>query len=76
MPEIICLAAAAVNPERRQVLTARRPGERESGDNDVVIARLDRATQYSRGGDEISCRNKRLWNTGSPAFAGDDSGAR
>jgi hypothetical protein len=36
-----------------------------------VIARLDRAIQYSRDG----CDSPRgLWDTGSPAFAGDDSG--
>ncbi len=37
----------------------------------LVIARLDRATQYSRG---VSARAERPRRTGSPAFAGDDSG--
>jgi t-SNARE complex subunit (syntaxin) len=35
----------------------------------AVIARLDRAIQYAAA----SRLNRwRLWNTGSPAFAGDD----
>jgi hypothetical protein len=37
----------------------------------AVIARLDRATQYSRGGGD---RSERARRTGSPAFAEDDSG--
>src|SRR4051794_13165565 len=38
-----------------------------------VIARLDRATQYSRVlAGERRPYNKAVWNTGSPAFAGDD----
>ena len=36
-----------------------------------VVARLDRATQYSR---DSSAQPRSLWDTGSPAFAGDDSG--
>jgi hypothetical protein len=36
----------------------------------TVIARLDRAIQYAAASrSEHHC----LWNTGSPAFAGDDS---
>src|SRR5262249_25556408 len=35
-----------------------------------VVARLDRANQYSRAG---SVQPRCLWNTGSPAFAGDDT---
>jgi hypothetical protein len=36
----------------------------------AVIARLDRAIQYAAAS---RLKHKRLWNTGSPAFAGDDS---
>ncbi|MGN1287980.1 MAG: hypothetical protein ACI4XG_15555, partial [Bradyrhizobium sp.] len=35
-----------------------------------VIARLDRAIQYAAA---YQLKRKRLWNTGSPAFAGDDT---
>jgi len=35
-----------------------------------VVARLDRATEYSR---DVSAQLRSLWDTGSPAFAGDDS---
>jgi hypothetical protein len=38
-----------------------------------VIARLDRATQYSRVlAGQRRPYNEALWNTGSPACAGDD----
>src|SRR5437879_5913533 len=37
----------------------------------IVIARLDRATQYSRDADD---RTEKPRRTGSPAFAEDDSG--
>jgi hypothetical protein len=36
----------------------------------AVIARLDRAIQYAA---TSRLKHNRLWNTGSPAFAGDDS---
>src|SRR6185437_5050767 len=36
----------------------------------TVIARLDRAIHYAAA---YLLRHSRLWNTGSPAFAGDDS---
>jgi hypothetical protein len=37
--------------------------------NNAVIARLDRAIQYAAASRFNHCG---LWNTGSPAFAGDD----
>jgi len=37
----------------------------------AVIARLDRASEYSRA----LMMNKTLWYTGSPAFTGDDGSA-
>src|SRR5690242_16275300 len=37
----------------------------------AVIARLDRAIQYAAAS---RLKHWRLWNTGSPAFAGDDTG--
>jgi hypothetical protein len=37
----------------------------------AVIARLDRATQYAAA---FVVNLGRFWNTGSPTFAGDDSG--
>jgi hypothetical protein len=37
----------------------------------AVFARLDRAIQYAAA---YRFNRQRLWNTGSPAFAGDDSG--
>jgi hypothetical protein len=36
----------------------------------TVIARLDRAIQHAAA---YRFKHGRLWNTGSPAFAGDDS---
>jgi hypothetical protein len=36
----------------------------------IVVARLDRAIQYAAAS---RLDHKRLWNTGSPAFAGDDN---
>jgi hypothetical protein len=36
----------------------------------VVIARLDRAIQYAAA---YRFKHACLWNTGSPAFAGDDN---
>jgi hypothetical protein len=36
----------------------------------IVVARLDRAIQYAAA---YRLNSYRLWNTGSPAFAGDDS---
>jgi hypothetical protein len=35
----------------------------------VVVARLDRAIQYAAA---PRFHHRRLWDTGSPAFAGDD----
>ncbi len=36
----------------------------------AVVVRLDRTTQYSR---DVSGYTRGLWDTGSPAFAGDDT---
>src|SRR5206468_4145929 len=38
-----------------------------------VMPRLDRGVQYAEAS---TFEHWRLWNTGSPAFAGDDGGAR
>jgi hypothetical protein len=50
----------------RRVSAKRRP-------HSAVIARLDRATQYAAAS---RFHRRRLWNTGSPAFAGDDNCAQ
>jgi hypothetical protein len=36
----------------------------------AVMPRFTRGIQYSR---DVSVKHDRLWNTGSPAFAGDDT---
>jgi len=40
----------------------------EISSHSAVIARLDRATQYAAA---YRFKRHRLWNTASPAFAGD-----
>ncbi|WP_143039815.1 MULTISPECIES: hypothetical protein [Bradyrhizobium] len=40
-------------------------------DKEAVVARLDRAIQYTAA---YQFNHRRLWNTGSSAFADDDSG--
>ena len=46
-----------------------RDRENTSANDNVVIARLDRASQYSRGDNDRTGKPRR---TGSRAFAGDD----
>jgi hypothetical protein len=46
-----------------------KPGQAAVRTLSTVIVRLDRAIQYAAAYRFIL---RRLWNTGSPAFAGDD----
>jgi hypothetical protein len=48
----------------------RATGQGDAPSHSAVIARLDRAIQYAEAS---RFHYQRLWNTGSPAFAGDDN---
>jgi hypothetical protein len=68
VPLTRCYVSGAWRPDSRPALHFFRFSFQTA--NPTVVARLDRAIQYSR---DVRVHPRGLWNTGSPAFAGDDS---